>query len=126
MATVKINNKKYDVPDLTFRHLAVMEEQGFSVLDAFRKKQIFLLAMGFVCVVTGEDREEAERLLEQHVLGGGDISEIYLAFGEAVDRSAFFRKMLGLGEEEQKKTKTSRAEKTVEFQSDQEASTTKE
>ena len=124
MATVKINNKKYEVPDLTFRHLAMMEEQGFSVLDAFRKKQIFLLAMGFVCAVTGEDRDEAERLLEQHVLGGGDIADIYLAFGEAVDRSAFFRKMLGLGEEEQKKT--SKTQKTVEFQSDQEASTTKE
>ena len=124
MATVKINNKKYEVPILTFRHLAMMEEQGFSVLDAFRKKQIFLLAMGFVCAVTGEDRDEAERLLEQHVLGGGDISEIYVAFAEAVDRSAFFRKMLGLGEEEQKKTKTSKAPKTVEFQSAPEASTT--
>ena len=126
MATVKINNKKYDVPDLTFKHLAIMEEQGFSILEAFRKKQIFLLAMGFVCAVTGEDREEAERLLEQHVLGGGDILDIYLAFGEAVDRSAFFKKMLGLGEEEQKKTKTSKTQKTVEFQSDQEASTTME
>ena len=124
MATVKINNKKYEVPDLTFRHLAMMEEQGFSVLDAFRKRQIFLMAMGFVCVVTGEDREEAERLLEQHVLGGGDIGDIYAAFGEAVDRSAFFKKMLGLGEEEQKKT--SKTQKTVEFQSDQEQSTTKE
>ena len=126
MATVKINNKKYDVPDLTFRHMAMMEEQGFSVIEAFRKKQIFLLAMGFVCVVTGEDREEAERLLEQHVLGGGDIADIYLAFGEAVDRSAFFRKMLGLEEEEQKKTKTSKTQKMIEFQSDQEASTTME
>ena len=124
MATVKINNKKYEVPDLTFRHLAMMEEQGFSVLDAFRKRQIFLMAMGFVCVVTGEDREEAERLLEQHVLGGGDIGDIYAAFGEAVDRSAFFKNMLGLGEEEQKKT--SKTQKTVEFQSDQEQSTTKE
>ena len=126
MATVKINNKKYEVPELTFKHLAMMEEQGFSVLDAFRKKQIFLLAMGFVCAVTGEDRDEAERLLEQHVLGGGDIGDIYVAFAEAVDRSAFFKKMLGLEEEEQKKTKTSKAQKTVEFQSDPEASTTTE
>lgn len=121
MATVKINNKKYDVPELTFKHLAVMEEQGFSVLDAFRKRQIFLLAMGFTCVVTGEDRDEAERLLEQHVLGGGDIADIYVAFGEAVDRSAFFKKMLGLDQEEQTPKKTA---KKVELS--QEASTTKE
>lgn len=121
MATVKINNKKYEVPELTFRHFTIMEDQGFSVIDAFRKQQIFLLAMGFVCVVTGEDRDEAERLIEQHVLGGGDITDIYASFAEAVDRSAFFKKMLGQEKTSEKKT----AEK-VEFQSSPEASTTKE
>ena len=104
MATVKINNKKYDVPELTFRHFTIMEDQGFSVIEAFRKQQIFLIAMGFVCVVTGEDRDEAERLIEQHVLGGGDIMEIYQSFAEAVDRSAFFKKMLGLEQTSEKKT----------------------
>ena len=120
MATVKINNKKYEVPELTFRHLAAMEEQGFSVLEAFRKRQIFLLAMGFTCVVTGEDREESERLLEQHVMGGGDIADIYLAFGESVNRSAFFSKMLGLNQEEQTPKKTA---KKVDLASSQDEST---
>ena len=121
MATVKINNKKYEVPELTFKHFTQMEEQGFSVIDAFRKQQIFLLAMGYVCIVTGEDRDEAERLIEQHVLGGGEIADIYASFAEAVDRSAFFKKMLGLDQTSEKK----KAEK-VEFQSNQEELTTKE
>lgn len=121
MATVKINNKKYDVPELTFRHFTEMEEQGFSVIDAFRKQQIFLLAMGYVCVVTGEDRDEAERLIEQHVLGGGDIGDIYASFAEAVDRSAFFKKMLGLDEKQTSEKKTA---KKVEL--NPEESTTKE
>ena len=122
MNTVKINNKKYEVPDLTFRHFTQMEEQGFSVIEAFRKQQIFLLAMGFTCVVTGEDRGEAERLLEQHVLGGGEIADIYTAFAEAVDRSAFFRKMLGLDEQNEPKSQK-KTTKTVELQSNQEPST---
>jgi len=122
MATVKINNKKYEVPQLTFRHFTQIEEQGFSVLEAFRKQEMFLLAMGFVCVVTGEDRDEAERLIEQHVLGGGSINDIYEAFGKAVEDSAFFRKMLGLDQVEEKKTK--KTQNTVAFP--EEASTTQE
>ena len=123
MATVKINNKKYDVPELTFKHFTVMEEQGFSVVDAFRKQQIFLLAMGFVCVVTGEDRDEAERLIEQHVLGGGEIGDIYNSFAEAVNRSNFFKKMLGLEETSEKKPE--KTAKTVSL-SNQEDSISKE
>ena len=108
MKTIKINNKNYIVPELTFKHFAMIEEQGFSLLEAFRKKQMFLLAMGFVCAVTGEDREEAERLIEQHILGGGNIEDIMTAFGEAVSESGFFRKALGLDEQEKKPKKSSK------------------
>ncbi len=107
MKSVKINNKMYIVPELTFRHFTMMEEQGFSVIEAFQKKEMFLLVMGFVCAVTGEDREEAERLIEQHVLGGGEIADLYSAFGEAVSDSGFFRKMLNLQDEETKSEKKS-------------------
>lgn len=106
MSTVKINNKVYQVPELTFRHFVIMEEQGFSVLNAFRKSEVFLLAMGFVCAITGEERDEAERLIEQHVLGGGNIEDIYSAFGEAIDKSGFFRRVLGLEEPKKKSKKT--------------------
>ncbi len=111
MKTVKINNKKYEVPDLTFRHFTLIEEQGFSLLEAFRKQEIFLLVMGFVCVVTGSDRDEAERLIEQHILGGGDIQDLYISFGEAINDSDFFKKMLGLEEKtSEKKTKKMKME----------------
>lgn len=95
---VKINNKNYDVPELTFKHFTKMEEQGFSIVDAFQKKQMMLMAMGFTCTVTGLDREEAEDLLEQHVLGGGDIRNIVNTFGKAINESDFFKKMLGVTE----------------------------
>lgn len=96
---VKINNKKYDVPQLTFKHFTQMEEQGFSIPDAFRKGQQMLICMGFVCIVAECEREEAERLVEQHVLGGGSLGEIVNTFYKAAMESDFFRKMLGLEEE---------------------------
>lgn len=96
MGKVKINNKKYDVPELSFRHFTKMEEQGFSVPEAFRKGQMFLMAMGFTCVVADCERGEAEHLIEQHVLGGGQIKDIVDAFNKAVKESDFFKRMLGI------------------------------
>ena len=122
MATVKINNKRYEVPELTFRHFTMMEEQGFSLLEAFRKKQIMLLAMAFVVAVTGEDRDEAERLIEQHVLGGGDLEPIYTAFAEAIDRSGFFKRMLG----QQTPEKTEKKQKTQPIKEESKAEGNKE
>lgn len=93
---VKINNKKYTVPELTFEHYTKMEEQGFSIVNAIHKEQYMLLAMGFTCVVAGVDRNEAEYLLTQHVLGGGSARDIVYAFMKAVTQSDFFMKMLDM------------------------------
>lgn len=106
MVKVKINNKTYQVKELDFKDYTKMEEQGFSILDAFRKKQLTLIAMGFVCAVVGCDREDAERLLTQHVLGGGNIIDITNAFGKAVAESDFFQKMLGVNESEETSEQT--------------------
>lgn len=106
---VKINNKPYDIPELTFRHFTIMEEQGFSIFEAFQKKQMFLIAMGFTCAVVGCEREEAEILLEQHIFGGGNLGDIVNAFTEAVGKSDFFKKMLAIPEEEQSAKKTKKA-----------------
>lgn len=98
---VKINNKNYEVPELTFSHFTKIEEQGFSIVDAFQKNQMLLLAMGYVCAVVDCDRDEAERLIEQHVLGGGDLKDIVDSFGEAINKSNFFKKMLGMEEKKE-------------------------
>lgn len=99
---VKINNKKYTVPELTFEHLTKMEEQGLSVIEAFQKRQYFLMAMAFTCVVVDVERDEAENLLTQHVYGGGSIQSIAAAFTEAVSKSDFFLRVLGIPAEKTK------------------------
>lgn len=104
---VKINQKTYKVPELTMEHYVKMEEQGFSIIEAFQKRQMMLVAMGFTCAVVGCDREDAEKLLTQHVLGGGNIIDIVNAFSKAVAKSDFFKKMLGL---DKKKSETEEAE----------------
>lgn len=117
---IKINNKNYTVPELTFKHFTKMEEQGMSIGDVFGKRQTMLAAMGFVCVVAECDREESERLIEQHVLGGGDLEPIAHAFFNAVMDSDFFCKMLGIEKKPAKakntkvKAKAEAVEKQVE------------
>lgn len=108
---IKINNKNYTVPQLTFKHFTKMEEQGLSIGDVFSKRQTMLAAMGFVCVVAECDRDEAERLIEQHVLGGGDLEPIAHAFFNAVMDSDFFCKMMGI--EKPAKVKKSKAKAKV-------------
>ena len=108
---VKINQKDYVVPELTFKHFVKMEDQGFSIIEAFQKKQMMLVAMGFTCAIVGCDREEAEELLTRHVLGGGNIVDIVNAFSKAVAESDFFSAMLGLNK---KKAETEEVKKAKE------------
>lgn len=91
---VTINNKKYTVPALAFKDMMHMENMGFSVLDIIQNQKIFSIAAAFTGVVANCDREEAERLVEQHVLGGGNLTEIYKSFAKALNESDFFKALL--------------------------------
>lgn len=102
MVKVKINGKTYEVKEMKFAEFTRMEEQGISIVEAFRKKQMMLIAMGFTCVAANCDREEAEELVTQHVFGGGNIIDITNAFSEALDESPFFQKMFGMTPDEKK------------------------
>lgn len=112
MVKVKINNKTYNVGELEFKDYTHMEEQGFSIVNAFSKNQFMLIAMGFVCVILGCDRDQAEAVIQQHVLGGGNVRDITSAFAEAVAESDFFRKMLGMTEAEQEPEEPKSTRKT--------------
>lgn len=99
---VKINNKNYVVPELGFKHMTKLEDMGFVMDEVLRKNKSFSLVAGFVAIVVDCDREHAEYLCEQHVLGGGSFENIQSAFIEAMEKSAFFKKLLGLGEKQVK------------------------
>ncbi len=94
MSKIKINQKTYDVPDLTFRHLPMMEKSGLSVFQLAGGDYLFTTAQVFTSIVVGCDLDEADRLLEQHILGGGEFASIFSAFRKALEDSAFFTKLL--------------------------------
>nr|WP_308625949.1 hypothetical protein [uncultured Eisenbergiella sp.] len=98
--SIKINNKEYEVPQLGFKDMVAMEDMGFSIIDLFQNQKVFSVATAFVGICAGCKREEAERLIEQHIMGGGSLDSIYESFTLAVDRSGFFKKLLGREQKE--------------------------
>lgn len=97
---IKINNKEYEVPQLGFKDMVKMEDMGFSIIDLFQNQKVFSVAAAYVGICADCKREEAERLIEQHILGGGSLDSIYESFTQAVDRSSFFKKLLGRDQKE--------------------------
>lgn len=98
MSKVKINNKDYEVPELTFRHLPMMEKCGLTLKDMLSSRYMFTTAEVFTAIVVECEIEQADYLLEQHILGGGTILPIYEAFMDAMRDSNFFKTLLERGE----------------------------
>lgn len=95
MATVVINQKTYTIPQFTFGEIRQLEEYGCPIMNlADAKNHLFGTLAAFVAVTADVDLPEADRLLTQHVMGGGDIAEPFRQFIEALQASAFFMKMV--------------------------------
>lgn len=107
MATVKINNKAYEVPELNFRHSKIMERMGLPLSGISSSKYALTAVSAFVAVVVGCEEEQADYLVEQHMLGGGNIESIYQAYAKAIEDSVFFKKLLQEDEQEKKTVKKS-------------------
>lgn len=101
MASVKINNKTYQVPELNFQHSLIMEQMGLPLDGMIGTSRIFTAVQAFTVIVAECSPEKAAYLVEQHILGGGDIESIYKAYVAAITESAFFRKLLHLDEQEE-------------------------
>ena len=107
MATVKINNKTYQVPELTFRHSRMFEQMGLPLTGLNSPGYFFTAVAAFIAVCVNCPVEQAEYLAEQHVMGGGDLQDIYIAYVNAIGDSGFFKKLLKENEETPKTTKKS-------------------
>lgn len=93
--TVVINNKAYRVPEFTFGVIRRLEENGFPVMKiADIDNHSFTALHAFTMVVCEVDSNEADRLLQQHVLGGHDYSKIMTSLTKAMKESDFFMQMI--------------------------------
>lgn len=109
---VIINNKAYKMPEFNFGDIRKLEKAGCPILNLAKlKENVFSALTGFVAVTAGVEEDEADRLLDQHIMGGGDIDTLLPDFLEALQSSPFFKKML---ENSQKRTAPAQAEKTGE------------
>lgn len=114
MAKVKINGKSYDVPRLGFGHMEMLESEGYDIISMFKKKQMFAPTSAFIMLCANCDRDEANRLAEQHVYGGGNLGDIYNAFVKAIQESDFFRKIFQMEEEESNQENAKKSEQIEE------------
>lgn len=112
MTTVKINQKNYVVPELTFEHSVMMEQMGLSVEGMLSKKYLFTAIAAFTAIVAKCELEQANHLMEQHVLGGGNLEDVYKAYVDAISTSGFFRRLLHLDEQEEKQGRKKSSVKT--------------
>ena len=114
MSKIKINGKNYDIPRLGFGHMEMLESEGYDIVSMFRKKQMFAPTSAFIMLCVNCDRDEANRLAEQHVYGGGNLGDIYNAFVKAIQESDFFRKILQMEEKGSNQENAKKSEQTVE------------
>lgn len=100
MGMVKINQMSYEVPELTFRHSRMMEQMGLPVEGMMSRNYLFSAVSAFTAIVAKCEPEQADHLVEQHILGGGKLEDIYKAYAKAVQESGFFKKLLHLDRQE--------------------------
>jgi len=109
MGFVKINNKDYEVPELNFAHSKKLELFGVPLRRLVDPDLMFTIVSAFVAVVINGVPDEADYLIEQHVLGGGNIEDIYKAYIDAISDSHFFKKLLENQEQKKAVKKTAKA-----------------
>ena len=90
--TVKINGKNYEVKPFTFLDCLNLEDRGFNILKTMSEGKIFQMGAMAVCAIADVSREDASFLIEQHIAGGGDLSDIIEKFVKAMEESDFFKK----------------------------------
>lgn len=112
MATVKINNKTYQVPELTFRHSRMFEQMGLPLTGLNSPGYFFTAVAAFTAICANCSIEQAEYLADQHVNGGGNLQDIYTAYANAIGDSGFFKKLLEESKDAPKTTKKSAQQKT--------------
>ena len=88
------------VPELTFRHSKMMEQMGLPVEGMTSRLYVFTCVSAFVAIVVGCGQDQADYLVDQHIMGGGSLESIYEAYVNAIKDSGFFKKLLNLDGQE--------------------------
>lgn len=111
---MKICGRDYKIPELGFGTIRQLEENGISIFDLQRPNKKFIsIITAFVGLATGLEVEQADELLQQHLLGGGNFDGWLNEINKAVENSGFFQAMM---KKEQKTAPTSKTAKKPKIQ----------
>ena len=86
---MKINNKEYKIPELSFNAMCQLEEMGVNFADM--EKKTLSTVRGFLALAMDGDLEKAGAELEAHLVAGGNVEDVVVEIGKAVEESGFFQ-----------------------------------
>ena len=96
--TIILANKTYDIPELDFNAVCELSERGVDILDSksFTKNPI-IAARNITAWMTKTSVIDAGNIIQEHVIDGGDIADIFNAFNEAIEASGFIHSLQARG-----------------------------
>lgn len=95
-----INGKEYRLPKLSFNTMCRLEEMGVSLTELNKMPMATIRA--FTALAVGSPEKAGEEL-EQHLISGGELTDILDEIKTAVNESGFFQ-ALGKKKETAKKS----------------------
>lgn len=101
MKTFRLDGKVYEAKEIDFNMICDLEEQGIS-LEEIEKKPMSMMRTYIGFCINGT-KEMAGKLIENHLVNGGSMSDIAEVMGEAMTESGFFQ---ALNKTEETKTTT--------------------
>lgn len=111
MKSFTINGKEYNAKELTYGDIRKMESFGLNLMTDITSIQakVFSYTSGYLAVCGGFGIDVADNEMNEHIINGGDFTEISEAFVDSLSNSRFFQAMLNSATEKApKKTATSK------------------
>lgn len=111
MKKFTVNGKEYNAKELTYGDIRKMESFGLNLMTDITSIQakVFSYTSGYLAICGGFSLEVADNEMNEHIINGGDFTDISEAFVDSLSNSRFFQAMLNSATEKtSKKTATSK------------------
>lgn len=105
--TFKVNGVTFKSAEVDYNAVCFFEDNGLDFNDVRKKGNSFMRAYFALCA--GISVEDAGKLIQEHIINGGDVKPIVDAFAKEIDKSDFFQALV---KGKEKKTTTESAELT--------------
>lgn len=104
---MKINGIEYRNIPLDFNAVCKLEDMGVDITNVDEK--VMTTARAYVALCMHKPVSVAGQEIEQHVMNGGTLNEIYEAFAAEVEKSGFFQALQKQAEETRAKEANEKA-----------------